>query len=115
MGKISIKFYEEDCSGCHSCEVACKQEHGLGVGPRVVRVLEKAPSFKPLFCHHCDPPPCATACPEDAIRMDTGTHTPAFGSRDDAVLGRVDLLALLGRRGAEPGTGGSVTQPDTWV
>jgi len=73
MGKISIKFYEEDCSGCHSCEVACKQEHGLGVGPRVVRVLEKAPSFKPLFCHHCDPPPCATACPEDAITKDPET------------------------------------------
>jgi NADPH-dependent glutamate synthase beta subunit-like oxidoreductase len=70
MGKISIKFYEEDCSGCHSCEVACKQEHGLGVGPRVVRVIEKAPSFKPLFCHHCEDPPCAIACPEDAITKD---------------------------------------------
>jgi NADPH-dependent glutamate synthase beta subunit-like oxidoreductase len=70
MEKISIKFYEEDCSGCHSCEVACKQEHGLGVGPRVVRVIEKAPSFKPLFCHHCEDPPCAIACPEDAITKD---------------------------------------------
>jgi len=73
MGKISIKFYEEDCSGCHSCEVACKQEHMLGVGPRVVRVIEKAPYFKPLFCHHCDPPPCAIACPEDAITKDPET------------------------------------------
>ena len=52
MGKISLKFFEEDCSGCHACEVACKQEHGLGVGPRVVRVIEQAPYFKPLFCHH---------------------------------------------------------------
>lgn len=73
MGKISLKFYAEDCSGCHSCEVACKQEHGLGVGPRVVRVLEKAPNFMPLFCHHCEDPPCAMACPEDAITKDPET------------------------------------------
>jgi len=73
MGKISLKFYEEDCSGCHSCEVACKQEHGLGVGPRVVRVIEKAPHFKPLFCHHCKEPDCALACPEDAITKDPQT------------------------------------------
>jgi len=73
MGNISLKFYEEDCSGCHSCEVACKQEHGLGVGPRVVRVLEKAPNFKPLFCHHCKEPDCALACPEDAITKDPET------------------------------------------
>jgi NADPH-dependent glutamate synthase beta subunit-like oxidoreductase len=73
MGKISLKFYEEDCSGCHSCEVACKQEHGLGVGPRVVRVIEKAPNFKPLFCHHCKEPACALACPEDAITKDPET------------------------------------------
>jgi len=73
MGKLSLKFYEEDCSGCHSCEVACKQEHGLGVGPRVVRVIEKAPYFKPLFCHHCKEPDCALACPEDAITKDPKT------------------------------------------
>jgi NADPH-dependent glutamate synthase beta subunit-like oxidoreductase len=73
MGKISLYFFEEDCNGCHACEVACKQEHGLGVGPRVVKVIEKAPNFKPMFCHHCDDPPCAKACPEDAITKDPGT------------------------------------------
>ena len=96
MGKISIKFYEEDCSGCHSCEVACKQEHGLGVGPRVVRVLEKAPSFKPLFCHHCDPPPCATACPEDAITKDPETGVVLHD--DDKCTG---CNAVPGKSGAE--------------
>ena len=73
MGKISLHFFEEDCNGCHACEVACKQEHGLGVGPRVVKVIEKAPNFKPMFCHHCDDPPCAKACPEDAITKDPET------------------------------------------
>lgn len=73
MGKIALLFNEYLCSGCHTCEIACKQEHGLGVGPRVIRVLEESPYFKPLFCHHCDDPPCAKACPEDAITKDLET------------------------------------------
>ena len=60
----------EDCIGCHACEVACKQEHGLGVGPRLIRVMEKAPDFIPLYCHHCAKPPCKEACPVDAIYRD---------------------------------------------
>ncbi|NWF92280.1 MAG: FAD-dependent oxidoreductase [Syntrophaceae bacterium] len=73
MAKVSLLFNEYDCMGCHACEVACKQEHGLGVGPRVVRVLERAPFFKPLFCHHCDDAPCAKSCPEGAISIDPRT------------------------------------------
>lgn len=73
MEKITLMFNQDDCNGCHACEVACKQEHGLGVGPRVVRVIEKAPLFVPLFCHHCEDAPCALACPEDAITRDPET------------------------------------------
>jgi len=67
MGKIALHFFEEDCNGCHACEVACKQEHGLGVGPRLVRVIEKSPRFIPIYCHHCARPPCGDACPVEAI------------------------------------------------
>jgi NADPH-dependent glutamate synthase beta subunit-like oxidoreductase len=73
MQRISLVFNENNCCGCHACEVACKQEHGLGVGPRVVRVLERTPAFKPLYCHHCKDAPCAIACPEDAITTDPDT------------------------------------------
>ncbi len=73
MGQVSLLFNEYDCMGCHACEIACKQEHGLGIGPRVVRVLERAPLFKPLFCHHCEDAPCALSCPEDAITKDPKT------------------------------------------
>jgi len=59
--------------GCHACEVACKQEHGLHVGPRVIKVIERAPYFKPLFCHHCEDAPCALACPQEAITKDPKT------------------------------------------
>ncbi len=70
MAKLTLMFSKKECMGCHSCEVACKQEHGLGVGPRLVRVIEEAPDFYPVYCHHCPDAPCKKACPEDAISRD---------------------------------------------
>jgi Fe-S-cluster-containing dehydrogenase component len=67
MAKLSLTFFRKDCMGCHACEVACKQEHGLNVGPRLVRVLENGPDFFPVYCHHCAAAPCAKSCPVDAI------------------------------------------------
>jgi NADPH-dependent glutamate synthase beta subunit-like oxidoreductase len=92
MKKITLMFNEKNCSGCHACEVACKQEHGLGVGPRVVRVIERAPFFKPLYCHHCEDAPCVIACWEDAITMDPDTgvvlHHPEKCNGCNALLGK---------------------------
>lgn len=31
------------CSGCHSCEVACKNEHGFELGLYGIKVLEMTP------------------------------------------------------------------------
>ena len=67
MEKISLVFDKNNCMGCHTCEVACKQEHKLGVGPRLVRVIEQSPDFIPIYCHHCENPPCMEVCPENAI------------------------------------------------
>jgi Fe-S-cluster-containing dehydrogenase component len=67
MEKISLVFRKQDCMGCHACEVACKQEHALTVGPCLVRVLEKSPDFIPIYCHHCAKAPCRAACPVEAI------------------------------------------------
>ena len=73
MGTVSLVIFKKDCMGCHSCEVACKQEHGLSVGPRLIRVIEKAPDFIPVYCHHCARAPCKEACPTEAIsRNDKG-------------------------------------------
>lgn len=66
----------EDCTGCHACEVACKQEHDLPVGPRWIRVLSDGPSevggrlqlrYVVAHCMHCSHPPCQDACPVAAI------------------------------------------------
>ncbi|MBN2319598.1 MAG: FAD-dependent oxidoreductase [Acidobacteria bacterium] len=73
MGKVSLIFSQTDCCGCHTCEVACKQEHGLPVGPRLIKVLERAPLFMQYYCHHCEDAPCALACPEEAIKKDPDT------------------------------------------
>lgn len=67
MKRVSLVVFQNDCMGCHACEVACKQEHGLGVGPRLIRVIEKAPFYFPIYCHHCAKPPCRDACPVGAI------------------------------------------------
>ena len=96
MGKVSLMFNEVECMGCHACEVACKQEHGLSVGPRVVRVLERAPSFRPLFCHHCEDAPCAKACPELAITADPITGVVLHSNEKCT-----GCNAVVGKSGAE--------------
>ena len=67
MEKITLVIDKNNCMGCHACEIACKQEHRLGVGPRLVRVIEKSPDFIPIYCHHCVDAPCKEACPIEAI------------------------------------------------
>lgn len=67
MERIAVVFDKKTCMGCHSCEVACKQEHGLGVGPRLIRVIEKSADYIPVYCHHCAKAPCREACPVEAI------------------------------------------------
>lgn len=35
------------CTGCHSCEVACKREHDFGKGEYGITVFEYGPALKP--------------------------------------------------------------------
>ena len=73
MAKRYLTVRKQNCMGCHACEVACKQEHALGVGPRLIKVIENSPDFIPVYCRHCAKAPCAEACPVDAIaRSDEG-------------------------------------------
>jgi Fe-S-cluster-containing dehydrogenase component len=69
MHRVSLLFFKADCMGCHACEVACKQEHRLPSGPRLVRVLERASDFIPIHCRHCARAQCGEACPFGAMQF----------------------------------------------
>ena len=100
------------CVACYMCSTACPAYcmHIIAAeSPNPV--IEKFPAafeIDMLRCIYCGL--CVEACPEDAIRMDTGIHTPSFYARDDAVMGRLDLLSLLGQPGAPPAFGAQDTR-----
>ena len=66
----------KDCVGCSACEVACKQEHNLPVGIRLLRVFPDSPReiedrlqfrYVAVYCMHCSQPQCRDACPAGAV------------------------------------------------
>jgi anaerobic selenocysteine-containing dehydrogenase/Fe-S-cluster-containing hydrogenase component 2 len=79
--RLALLIDTERCTGCKSCEAACKQEHRLGPGESRNKVLwlgdaERAGlSFFTLACQHCERPACLRACPVNpkAIEKDPVT------------------------------------------
>jgi len=74
------------CSGCYSCQIACKDEHcdndwtpyakpQPDTGQFWVQVNEKPCGkqpkvrvvYTPLFCNHCEKPGCREVCGQDAV------------------------------------------------
>jgi Fe-S-cluster-containing dehydrogenase component len=43
MAQYGLLIDYEYCTGCHSCEVACKEEKGLPLGKWGIKVLEDGP------------------------------------------------------------------------
>lgn len=100
------------CVACYMCATACPSYciHIVGAESDNEKIEKYPAAFEidMLRCIYCGL--CVEACPEDAIRMDTGVHTPPFYSRDDGVVGRVDLMALVGRPGAPEAFGAQNTR-----
>jgi len=75
MTRLALQIDLERCTGCKSCEAACKLEHGLGPGERRNRVVwlgdtdsestgaRPSLDFLTLTCQQCDRPACIRACP----------------------------------------------------
>jgi len=80
----------ERCVGCHACEIACIQEHGLKPGARRIHVTQLGPrqvggrlrmEFIPFAADACTlcvhrvnrglEPACVTDCPTEAMRLCT--------------------------------------------
>ncbi|MEE8397155.1 MAG: 4Fe-4S binding protein, partial [bacterium] len=68
MSRLALLIDLERCTGCKSCEAACKAEHGLGPGEFRTKVVwlsggdGAAPDFLPSPCQQCDRPACLRAC-----------------------------------------------------
>ena len=71
-------FYNMNtCIGCGSCQVACKDCHGLLPGEFFRRVslqtisTDAGPRQIPfsISCNHCDHPACVAVCPTGAMRQ----------------------------------------------
>jgi len=79
--RLALMIDLERCTGCRSCEVACKQEHRLGPGEFRNKVVwsgsldAPALAFLTLACQHCERPACLRACPVNpkAIAKDPAT------------------------------------------
>jgi Fe-S-cluster-containing dehydrogenase component len=76
MKPYALIINHDLCWGCRTCEVACKQENRAPDGIRLISVWEDGPTmvdgkmdttFRVSICRHCDDPPCADACPEEAL------------------------------------------------
>lgn len=90
MAHYGLLIDNEYCTGCHSCEVACKNEHDLPHGQWGIKVLELGPwkladgrhweyRYIPVPTSYCDLcedlvsagslPTCVHHCLADAIQF----------------------------------------------
>lgn len=75
---MQSKFIQENeyCTGCKTCQQACKDKHSLQVGINLRKVIGKEiiddnqnikVSYISTTCNHCNKPMCVEKCPIGAI------------------------------------------------
>ncbi len=76
MSKYYLVQDSKYCIGCMACEIHCKTNKNLNVGPRLCRNFIFGPTWKNnipamdfvfMPCFHCEDPWCMNACPTGAI------------------------------------------------
>ena len=77
MKRYAIYLDEKRCIACFACEVHCKTNKGLPVGPSLceesiepflkVKGIPKT-FFRFRSCHHCEDPHCVAVCPTGAMQ-----------------------------------------------
>lgn len=77
MSDYYLMQESERCIGCSACELHCKSNKGLGVGPTLCRNLTVGPldqgglpKLRYVFmpCFHCEDPWCLNVCPTGAVQ-----------------------------------------------
>ena len=75
MGKLGFYFDATMCTGCRTCQVACKDKNRLDVGTLFREVKSYEVGSYPdvtfyhmtMSCNHCENPACVAACPVGAM------------------------------------------------
>ena len=75
MGALGFYYDNTTCTGCHACQIACKDKNDLPLGIlfRKVRTFEVGtfPNTKAFHysgaCNHCSSPACVANCPVGAM------------------------------------------------
>ncbi len=93
MGKKGFFYNQDDCIGCKTCQMACKDKNDLPVGLvfRELRSYEvgdypdAALYHFSATCNHCAKPACVEKCPKGAMYIDKEDGTVQHD--DDACIG----------------------------
>lgn len=129
MGRLGFYFDQTFCTGCRTCQIACKDKNRLEVGTifREVKTYEIGdyPEVQTYHyaatCNHCENPACLAACATGAIyKAEDGTviidremcdgcgncvefcpyQVPKI--MDDGKAGKCDACAYLRAKGENP-------------
>ena len=100
MTRLALMIDLERCTGCKSCEAACKTENGLGPGERRNRVvwfageeqqqdsdLSAPLDFLALSCQQCERPACIRACPVNPKAITKDPNTGIVRVNEDTCVG----------------------------
>ena len=104
---LSLAIDLDRCTGCKSCEAACKQANDLGPGTyrnRVMWLADRAVprvDFLDVTCQQCERPACLRACPVQpkAITKDPATGVVAVNAADCTGCGECVLGCPYGAMG----------------
>ena len=112
-GQLALMIDLERCTGCKSCEAACKQTNGLGPGSYRNRVMwfdEQAEptggndssrlDFLTVTCQQCERPACLRACLPGCLPAVCLCHGKAYRRRRKGTRTRSQRSIQL----QEPGT-----------
>ena len=110
MARLALSVDLERCTGCKSCEAACKQVNGLGPHEYRNKVMwlgapeVPALDFLTVTCQQCERPACVRACPVSpkALSRDSVTGVVSVDTSRCTGCGECVLACPYGAMGYDP-------------